>query len=511
MGKRFRIMLAFCVLTGFLATPLSVASERVLKVARSVDASTMDPHRAIDTGSTSYMLEVYEPLLALDLQNNLVPVLATSWDRVDERTYRFELRKGVKFHNGEPLMADDVVFSLKRATSPIASAVKVYGDMIDPDGFEVIDPHTVLVRTKTPMTPFLFALQTSFGFILNRKAVEEAGENYGRTSVVGTGAFKFVSWTRSDRMEFERFDDYWGPAPEFGHMTIRTVPEASSRSIELETGTVDVAGDLPPSEAIRLGDEGVKLGLRVLYTPNPAINYLGFNTASKGPLGDKRVRNAIDLALDKEAIIEAVLYGKGRIPAGPIPYFCRYTLDEAPRKQNLELAKTLLKEAGWEQGFTMSLWTNDSKTRIDMATIIQAQLAELGITVDIQVLEWGTFLERLRSSDQVESFLIGTATAAPDPFFALNASFGSKYIGSSNRSRLSDSKIDELLERGQTVPDGPERTAIYTDLWNRINEERPWAYISIAYVIIGIKDELVGTEGIETRTDQRHGFLKIKR
>ena len=133
-------------------------------------------------------------------------------------------------------------------------------------------------------------------------------------------------------------------------MTIRTVPEASSRSIELETGTVDVAGDLPPSEAIRLGDEGVKLGLRVLYTPNPAINYLGFNTASKGPLGDKRVRNAIDLALDKEAIIEAVLYGKGRIPAGPIPYFCRYTLDEAPRKQNLELAKTLLKEAGWEQG-----------------------------------------------------------------------------------------------------------------------------------------------------------------
>ncbi len=492
--KVFVPVLLFALLFSLSA---AAAPKDALVVGIHADAKTLDPHVSNDSVSHNAMLQIYERLVTLDEKNDLVPQLAERWETPDPLTYKFYLKKGVKFHNGEELTAEDVLFSFKRAMGPEAGAIRAYSDCIDPDGFETPDKYTIVIRTKEPMAAFLASMKHAYASIVNKKAVEEAGERYGNAPV-GTGPFKFVEWRKGDRIVFERFDDYHGEKPRIKTMTLRAIPEATSRVIELETGNVDLIYYVPTSDVKRLRANS---SIDVIQTPGSLVYYMGMNTERK-PFDDPRVRRAVDLAIDKEGVVDAVFEGFAAVPAGAWAPAVKYApADAAPLVQNLEEAAKLLKEAGYPNGFKTELWIQDRKDRIDMATIIQAQLQEVGVEVEIKVLEWGAYLEKLKSGEH-QMYILGWSASAPahDPFFYVGPKFHSRFSGPSNRVRLKDAETDRLIDLGAITPDGPERAKIYADLWVRLNELRPWVYLAIPDFFYGKVKSLKGMEHLNDRS-----------
>ena len=294
---------------------VAFAGERgeTLRVGVAIDAKNFDPQNSVDTFSFSMQKQIYESLVTVDGKTRkLVPVLAESWEMLDDVTYKFHLRKGVKFHNGEELTADDVVFSLKRVTDPAQSVfAKSKGIYIDPNGFEIIDKYTVIVRTNGVVGGFLGSMKHPYASILNRKAVEEAGKEYFRHPV-GTGPYKFVSWTKGEKVELEAFKDYWGEKPYAEKMTFVVLPDDSSRVIALETGKVDMIYAVPSGDFNRLSESK---DVKIVKAPGLLLFYLGMNTQNP-KLSDPRVRLAIEYAIKKDAYNQVVYNGNAVTPKG---------------------------------------------------------------------------------------------------------------------------------------------------------------------------------------------------
>jgi peptide/nickel transport system substrate-binding protein len=458
-----------------------------LVVATTYDAKTLDPYMTNDVASSNAMRQIYETLVAIDDAGNVVPSLAEKVERVDGTTYRFTLKKGVKFHNGELLTADDALYSLRRAFEKGAAVRHIMG-VIDPAGFKKIDDYTFEVKTKEPMSSFLAAL-THFGggVILNRKAVEAAGDDYG-FNPVGTGPYKLVNWKKGDRMELERFEDYHGAKPDFRKMVLRVIPEASNRTIELESGNVDIAFELSSLDVSRVK---ANPNLKLVSLVDNSVTYLGFN-CSKPPFDNQKLRQAIFTAINIPASVKAVFRGNAYPAAGVIAPNVKYANPalEVP-KADLEKAKQLLAEAGYPDGLTTTLWTNSKKVRVDMATIIQAQLKKIGVDVKIQVLEWGAYLQGLKEFKH-ELFLVGWTCQTPDPDMAVYPTFHSSQIGGNNFAAFSDPAVDELLAKARVTPDGPERQSMYYEIQDQLRDKAPWVPLANKKYAFGLQDYITG-------------------
>lgn len=468
-------------------SPSSEATVKdTLVVATTYDAKSLDPHATNDVASSNVMEQIYDTLVKLDENNQVVGSLAESFEVIDELTYKFNLRKGVKFHNGEELKASDVEYTFKRALSPLGGAIAhIVGD-IDPEGFEILDDYTIIIKTKTPNSAFLPSLtHKGGGVILNQKAVEEAGDSYSMNPV-GTGPFKFESWAKGDQIVLTRFEDYYGEAPSFNKMIIRAIPEATNRTIELESGGVDIAYDITTNDIKRVEENP---DLKLIRKMANSATYFAFNT-KKAPFDNEKVRQAIGYAIDTQTIVNAVFRGVGAPAEGAVPPNIKYFNEAlgAP-DYDVEKAKALLAEAGYPDGFKAKIWTNEKKERIDMCTIIQNQLKEVGIEVEIQVLEWGAYLEGIKNGEH-EMFMVGWSTQTPDPDMALYGPFHSSQQGKNNFSYYDNPKVDEMLEQGRLLSDSPEREAIYKELQSIIREEAPWVVMNNGEVVVGLRSNI---------------------
>jgi peptide/nickel transport system substrate-binding protein len=472
----------------FMSTAGFAAAEKdTLIVANIYDAKTLDPHATNDVASSGAMLQIYETLIKPDSENNLVPQAAAKWEKLDELTYKFYLKKGVKFHNGEEIKASDVKYSIERAMSPKGVAIQNYSSEVDK--VEVIDDYTLTIKTKKPSTPFLASLTHTWGSILNEKAVEAAGDNYGMNPV-GTGPFKFSSWAKGDRLTLERFEDFHGEKPAYKTLVIRSITEPTNRTIELESGAVDIAYGISTNDISRV--ESNK-DLKLLRVMDNSTTYMGFNCAKK-PFDDVRVRRAISMTIDTVGINRAVYRGVGQAPVGPIAPNVKYSDKTLPvHERDLEGAKKLLAEAGYPDGFSAEIWTNDKKERVDMATIIQSQLSELGIDVEIKVLEWGAYLDGLKAKEH-DMFIVGWVATVPDPDFAVGATFHSSMAGKMNFAFFQDEDIDAMIEEGKVLPDGPERAELYKTLQRDICNKAPWVFLLNDEQICGLRKNVHGFE-----------------
>lgn len=465
-----------------------------LVVADQYDATTMDPIRHNDMPSARACHSIYDTLVFLNSDGTVRAGLAESWEFPSDTAYKMHLRKDVVFHNGEKMTAKDVKYSLERATTDLGASIKTYSQNLD--NVEIVDDYTVIIHLKHPDYSFFPSLSHSWGSILNQKAVEEAGDNYGMQPV-GTGPFKFVSWQKGNKYVLERFDAYWGPKAGVAKLEVRSIPEPTSRAIELETGGVDIAYPITTNDIKRI-EENKNL---VLYrVPQTSVTYMGFNL-SKKPFDDVRVRKAIDLALDTVGIQAAVYRGVGKVPTSLVPGAVKYSIDsELPKhEQDVEAAKKLLEEAGMKD-LRMEIWTNERKERVDSATIIQAQLQEIGITSEIKVLEWGAYLSGLQEKKH-DMFLLGWVSTVPDPNFAVSGLLES--TSGTNFTFTSDAKLDEYLAKGRGTPDGEERAKIYKDLQLYINELHPMVYIHNDESIAGAQKNV---KGFEIRSNEVHSF-----
>ena len=435
-----------------------------LVIAQGADAKSLDPHASNDNPSSRIRVQIYDRLMDLDDNGVPQPMLAESWERPDDKTIIFHLRKGVKFHNGDEMKASDVKFSLERALA----APEVSNILTGINGIEVLDDYTVKVTTEKPMAAILNNLAHTTIAILSEKATKEAGDKFGQNPV-GSGPYKFVSWQSGDRVTLEAFPEYWqGEAP-IKNVVFRNIVEETNRTIGLETGELDIIYDIQGMDKNKLKDDDRFV---VIEGPQVSMTYLGFNM-KKAPYDNPKVREAISYAIDQKPIIDTVFLGAGEAANSIIgPNVWGY-YDVEKYTQDIEKAKALLAEAGYPDGFKAKIWVNDNPVRRDTAVILQDQLKQIGIDLAIETVEWGAFLDGTARGDH-EMYLLGWGTVTRDPDYGMYELISTSTMGAAgNRSFYSNPTVDKLLEEGRTELDPEKRKAIYKEIQEIIRKDIP--------------------------------------
>ncbi len=454
--------------------------------AQGADVTSFDPQIGKETPAVAVTNNIYDTLVDVDpVSGEIVPQIATSWEQLDELTYRFKLRTGLKFHNGEELKADDVKFSLDRA---IASAsVSYLVDFIESVTIE--DDYTVVVKTKAPYAPALRNLAVPYAAIVPKDYVE-ANPDILKTAPVGSGPYKFVSWAQNDNVKLEAFDEYYAGAPKTKYVEMKVIPEAAQRTIALETGEIDIAYDLTTSDANRVKNEK---GLELLEVPSLSCFYISFNT-KKAPFDNKLVRQAINYAIDRELLVETVNGGSGE-PANALiaPAVYGY-YNPGDFEYNPEKAKELLKEAGYQNGFTCTLWVNNNQSRVEMCQAIQAMLMDIGITCKVEVLEFGAFISRTTAGEHDMGYF-GWVTSTKDADYTYYSLEHSTQQGAAgNRSFTADPTIDALVEKGRTSADSSVRLEAYKELAIYLKDFMNNAPIIYTTINAGVSSKVQGFE-----------------
>lgn len=473
-----------------------------LIVAQNADAKSLDPHATNDGPSLNVITQIYDTLLIKTKDGEFVPNLAESWEAIDDLTLQFKLVKGVKFHNGEELKAGDVKFSLERAAqSPAVSYLFTAIKSVD-----VVDDYTVNVNLNYQYSAIYANLAYTSAVILNEKAVTEAGEDYGQHPV-GTGPYIFSNWQTGDSIDLAANEDYFKGAAPTKKIKYRSITENSSRSIALETGEVDIAFDIDPvdKEMIRSNDN-----LELIEEESLGITYIGFNM-KKEPFDKKEVRQAINYAIDKESIVQTVLLGAGKAAAAPMaPQVLMSNQELKGYEYNVDKAKELLKEAGLGEGFKTSIWVNDNPTRVRVAEITQANLKEIGIDVEIEILEWGSYLDRT-SNGEHDMFVLSWTATTGDPDAGLYALFsGNSTAAAGNKAFYSDERVNELLEAGKEEMDTEKRKAYYYEAQEKIVEDAPIAGLYYDTHNAGINRKVTGFELNPSRSHMLYGVQSVR-
>ena len=394
-------------------------------IAQGADAKTLDPHASNDSPSTKIRMQIFDPLLKLDGDANPQPCLAESWDRENDTSIIFHIRKGVKFHNGDEMKASDVKFSIDRAL-----ASPEFHEVLDGiTKVEVLDDYTIRLTTEKPMAAILNNLSHDCIVVLSEKYVKENADKIGQKPM-GTGPYKFVSWESGDRVVLEAFPDYWrGEAP-IKNVIFRNVVEETNRTIGLETGEIDIIYDVGSMDKNKIKEDG---RFNLIEAPQARVEYLGFNVKKK-PYDNPKVREAISYALDQKPIIDTVYLGAAEPATSIIGPKILYSI---------------------------------------MAVIIQDQLKQIGIDVTIETLEWGAYLDGTGRGEQ-EMYLLGWTTVTRDPDYGIAELTSTETQGNAgNRSFYSNPELDKLLKAGKVEMDPEKRKEIYKQAQEIIRHDIP--------------------------------------
>ena len=493
MTRRSVSLLLACllILLAAVGAGAQVAAAQTLTVAQGADAVSLDPHQTNDQPSSRVMKQIYDTLIIQTEDLQLVPGLAVSWTQLSDLQWEFKLRQGVKWHNGEPFTANDVKFTFERLLNPPPGVAGTPSFLISGiiSEIEVVDAHTLRITTSSPFAPLLSHLAHTGTSILNEKAVTQAGADYGTRVVVGTGPYKFESWQSGSHITLVRFDEWWGGRAQSERIIFRGIPEGTVRAIELETGGVDIAYQLEPIDYLRLKDHP---DIKMSSVETLSTTYIGFNVR-KSPFNDPRVRQAINYAIDKETMVDVVYEGRALPASSPIsaqvfghnPNLEAYPYDP-------ERAKQLLAEAGYPNGFSTTIWTNDNPLRVQFAEIVQAYLAEIGIDVEVVVMEWGAYLEQTAAGNH-DMFILGWVTVTADADYGLYSLFHSSQFGDpGNRTFWSTPEVDQLLQTGRSSGDPDVRLAAYQKAQEIISEEAPWIFLLVLLEDNGLRSNIEG-------------------
>ena len=476
-------------------------ADRQLIVGIGADPLSLDPQFVNETNGAISNTQMYETLITHDIDMNIVPRLATSWERIDPLTIEFNLREDVYFHNGEPFTASDVYFTLRRAAdSPTTQPI--LGD-IDPDGLEIIDDHTIQIRSFEPFAPMLANLAHTTAFIVSEAAVEYYGE-YFRENPVGTGPFMFSEWHVGENLVLVRNDNYWGELPEIGGITFRFIPEQSNRIIALETGEADIAMWISPSDVAHVqNSEDLILVNRTNFT----TQYLGFNNSLE-MFQDERVRQAFNYAIDVELIVDTILEGWAQpTDGGPMGANIPGSSQVEGYEFDPERARELLAEAGFEDGLDVTITLLNDQTQRSIVEAAANQLGQVGVNVTIAQMESGAFAEFTNEGNHEIAFLSWT-TVTGDADYALFPLLHSGQHGSAgNRSFFSNVEVDELLERARATFDEEERAEYYAQLQQLIRDEAPWIFLTVGESLIATRS---GIEGYEFRLNGQQTMRYVR-
>ncbi|MEP9379348.1 ABC transporter substrate-binding protein [Aquabacter sp. CN5-332] len=439
-----------------------------LKFATGTDAVTMDPHQAVDIPSARAFMQVHETLVAAGQDGQVRGVLAESWTTSpDGLVWTFKLRKGISFSDGTPFNAEAVKYNYDRLADPAMASPRRVSATNGIASVNVVDDNTVEYRTKTPLAPLLLRLAHYNFAIMSPKAAQEAGKNYTRAPV-GTGPFKMAKWAQDEMMTFVRNDGYWGTKPKLSTVEFRVVPEDNTRLLMLLSGDAHLIANVTPVMVPRLkGSPKVS----VAQVPSTRVIYIGMNR-NVAPFDKPQVREAVAAAIDSKVLVDQVLRGFGTQAGAFDPPFIPGSTTLPPYKYDPDHAKKLLAEAGLPNGFTADFYFTTGRylNDKDVAQAIQAQLAKVGITLNMQSPEFGTFMG-LIGSKKASMFMAGKG----NPAFDLDGGL-SLYVttgGGMNYTNYADPEMDKLVAQQRTIIDPEERKALLKKILEKIRADAP--------------------------------------
>jgi len=490
--KRFLVVSSVAFMALFLVgCGGSAINDNYVIIGLESDVVSLDPHAANTASSSQVNVQIFERLIAQDLEGNFHPWLATEWTQYDDRTYEFTLREGVEFHNGEILTAHDVVFTMQRAAhSPAIAAV--LGE-IDPSTVVAVDDMTVRIGTFEPHSALLNALAHAVSAILNEASVVEAGDDYDRHPI-GTGPFEFVDRVEGSTITLTRFENYHGVAPEIEGLQFRVMVDVSARLMALETGELDIShvtrNDIARVEA----DEN----LHMHRMPNYQINYVGFNN-ERERFNNPLVRQAVSHAINVEEIHQTLMQGVGEVLNGPLaPTVWGAYEGLEGYAFDLDRARDLMAEAGYENGFDATMAINELPERREWAEAIQSQLREIGITVTISQMDMPTFLAETEDGNY-DMFILSWNAVTGEADYGLHPVFHSVNHGApGNRAFYTNTRVDELLDLGRSTSDPSIRLEAYHEVQQLIVEDAPWVFLTSGEVLMASGTNIGGLNLVPT-------------
>lgn len=481
-----------------------------LVFAMNTDVQSLDPQIQNDTTSEQVVKMLYNTLLKFEDDGTVVGDLAESWSvSEDKLTWTFNLKQGVKFHNGKELTSADVKATFDRALNAEAGGLRTTEIIKMFTAVEAPDPYTVTITTDGPYGPMESLMCNMSLGIMDADYIEQYGLDLG-TSVEGengTGPFKVVSWERDQEIVVERFDDYFGTPAKLQTVVYTIIPEAASRVIALETGEVDVIDKPTDEDLARL--EADTENFTVLR--KPTISQRLFRFGCNDPIiSNTKVRQAIVYAIDRQAIIDALFTGSAYPSTAPLaPVTFGYSnLGEI--EQDLELAKSLLAEAGYPDGFDTKIVTTERyQNGIELAEIISQQLAEIGINAEIEVWEWSALSASWNgiTADEFDQpiFIMGAGPSMRDADGGLRGLYTTSETGLNDRNYgfYSNAEVDALIEQGMQETDQQKRVEIYKEAMEILYREDPvafWLFDMYGLAITSSKVEGVTLSPISTIT-----------
>ena len=482
----------------------------------------MDPHAQWLDTNTAYYNHIYGSLVRIDERSAIMPDLAESWQIVSDTEWRFNLRRGVKFHDGSTFDAADVVASFKRArtlptaTSPFTGAIATVKDI------SAFDPHTLAITTTRPDPGLLHAIANIQIIPSELAAATTDGFNTGR-SVVGTGPYKLVSYKAGDRLVLERNPAYWGTRAKWDRVTFRFIPDDAARVAALLGGDVDLIDFVPPRLAERIksapnatltlgtSDRPIFLILDVERASSPFVRDVGGARMAKNPLKDRRVREALSIAIDRDLLARRVMDGAATPSSQPTaPGFGGYNESLKVPPYEPERAKRLLAEAGYPNGFGLTIhctndrYVNDEK----VCQALGQMLSRIGLKMEVVTLPRSVFFPKAtnHTSDERFSFLLlgwgnsstGDAGLVPNMLHTLDKAKG---FGTWNLGHYSNPPIDKVIESAVSTMDIKRRYAGLAEAMKLAMEDFALIPLYTQSVIVGTRKGLTYTTWANERTN----------
>lgn len=457
------------------------SADNDLVIAMQADVTHLDPHVSGNGVSNTVTNTMYETLVTFDENVNVIPMLAKSWTVSDDgKSYTFTLNEGIKFHDGEPFNAESVVANWKRGlddgTLRIASQTKAWEDVIADSEYQVT------IKLKEANNTFLNKL--SQVRIISPKAIAEWGKDGLAKASAGTGPFVFSERVDGGYTTMIRNENYWREGPKVDTLTFKVVPEDGARIAMLKTGEADVITPVPPIQVERIANDA---DIEVQNSSGITYRYATLNknyTLADGrkPFDDVRVRQAMNYAFDSEAYCQVVFQGFARKPTSIFSSNIQYYAEQTPYDKDLDKAKALMKEAGYEDGFPVTIWVDNTTIEMQGAEFLKQQMADINIDVNVMPMESTTIADMTSASEdttEVEMWYVNWSSGSYEADGSMrNILHGEKFPPAGyNTAFYNNAEFNKLLDDALLLTDSAQIAELYAKAQAIAWEECPWIFL----------------------------------